>query len=209
MPRPKASPAEVESRRQRIVAGARHCFAMYGFDGTTVEHLEQHCGYTRGTVFRYYPSKAELLTAVVAAEETAQQPQYEAILAAAASGSPSHVLAAALHLQLKRVAADPVPTRLRLELLALGQRDTRWALRIQKLEQRQRKWRRGLVERAFANSTVKPAAKMEVLTDVISTLIFGLATMRALRVPMPSPDAQLVKLLTAMTATLMKPDASA
>lgn len=203
MPRPKASPAEVASRCQRIVAGARHCFALYGFDGITVEHLEQHCGYTRGTVFRYYASKAELLTAVVAAEEIAQQPQYEAIFAAAASGSPQDVLAAALRLQLRRIAADPVPTRLRIELLVLGQRDHRWALRIRKLEQQQRQWRRGLVARAFANSPVKSAAKIELLTDVISTLVFGLAAMRALEAPMPSSDVQLVKLLTMMTEPLI------
>ncbi len=130
MPRPKASLAEVESRKLQIVAGARHCFAIYGFDGTTVEHLEHHCGYTRGTVFRYYPSKIDLLTAVVAAEEVAQQPQYEALLAVAASGGTKDVLAAALRLQLKRVSADSVPTRLRIELLALSLRDARWAQRI-------------------------------------------------------------------------------
>ncbi len=62
---------------------------------------------------------------------------------------------------------------------------------------------------AFANSTIKSVAKLEALTDVISTLFFGLATMRALAVPMPSSDAQLLKLLMTMTEPLMRPDTSA
>lgn len=206
MSRPKASPIEVERRRQQIVAGARHCFAIYGFDGTTVEYLERHCGCTRGTLFRYYSSKAAILTAVVAAEEAAQQPQYEAILAAAAAAGegPAEVIAAALRLQLKRVTEDPVPTRLRLELLALGLRDKRWAARVRKLEEQQRLWRRSLVEQTFANCTVQPAARIEALTDAISVIFFGLAIMRALSAPIASSDQELIGLASMMTASLME-----
>ncbi len=210
MARPKSSPAEIEQRKKQIVAGARRCFAEFGFDGTTVEHLEHECGVTRGTLFRYYPSKTAMLAEVFAAEEAAQRPQYEAILAAISDGH-TDALEATMLLQLQRAAQDPVPTLLRLQLLALGRRDAQWALPIRRLEEQQYKWRGSLVAQALAESGGKQVMPQDQLTDVLSVIFLGLAVNRAMNAPLKSSDQVLAGTLAAMVNSVarvtVKPEA--
>ena len=41
---PKVSPDRLEERRRQILAGARACFARYGYEGATVRRLEDETG---------------------------------------------------------------------------------------------------------------------------------------------------------------------
>src|SRR5262245_39585940 len=52
-----------EARRERIervLEGARRCFARHGYEGATVARLEQEIGLSRGAIFNWFPSKEEL-----------------------------------------------------------------------------------------------------------------------------------------------------
>jgi AcrR family transcriptional regulator len=57
---PKISEERKTERREQILAGARSCFAEYGYEGATVVRLERATGLSRGAIFNYFPSKEEL-----------------------------------------------------------------------------------------------------------------------------------------------------
>jgi TetR/AcrR family transcriptional regulator, transcriptional repressor of aconitase len=61
---PRVSAAELEARRQRILAGARACFARYGYEGATVRRLEEEIGLSRGAIFHHFRDKESLFLAV-------------------------------------------------------------------------------------------------------------------------------------------------
>jgi AcrR family transcriptional regulator len=63
---PKLSEAEKVERRERVLEGARRCFATYGYEGATVVRLEQEIGMSRGAIFNWFPSKEELFIALAA-----------------------------------------------------------------------------------------------------------------------------------------------
>ncbi|MBD0339108.1 MAG: TetR/AcrR family transcriptional regulator [Thermoleophilia bacterium] len=62
---PKISHERKAERRAEIVAGARRCFAREGYEGATVARLEAEIGLSRGAIFNYFESKADLFLAVV------------------------------------------------------------------------------------------------------------------------------------------------
>jgi AcrR family transcriptional regulator len=61
---PRVSATELEARRQRILAGARACFARYGYEGATVRRLEEAIGLSRGAIFHHFRDKESLFLAV-------------------------------------------------------------------------------------------------------------------------------------------------
>ncbi|HEY7226464.1 MAG TPA: helix-turn-helix domain-containing protein [Micromonosporaceae bacterium] len=61
---PRVSAAQLEARRQRILAGARACFARYGYEGATVRRLEEEIGLSRGAIFHHFRDKESLFLAV-------------------------------------------------------------------------------------------------------------------------------------------------
>ena len=63
---PRLSEAQKSERRERILAGARRCFARHGYEGATVVRLEEEIGLSRGAIFNWFPSKEELFLALAA-----------------------------------------------------------------------------------------------------------------------------------------------
>jgi AcrR family transcriptional regulator len=57
---PKLSEERKSARREQILRDARRCFAEHGYEGATVARLEQATGVSRGAIFNYFPSKADL-----------------------------------------------------------------------------------------------------------------------------------------------------
>lgn len=52
-------------RREQIVETALRLFAQQGFDGTSTKQIAQAAGIAEGLIFHYFPTKADLLTAVL------------------------------------------------------------------------------------------------------------------------------------------------
>ena len=63
---PRLSETEKETRRRRVLDGARRCFARHGYEGATVVRLEQEIGLSRGAIFNWFPSKQDLFLALAA-----------------------------------------------------------------------------------------------------------------------------------------------
>jgi AcrR family transcriptional regulator len=54
-----------EARPQELLDAALDLFVEKGFAATRAEEVAQHAGVSKGTLYLYYPSKAELLKAVI------------------------------------------------------------------------------------------------------------------------------------------------
>ena len=61
---------QLDARRREILAGARACFARYGYEGATVRRLEEQTGLSRGAIFHHFRDKDSLFLAV-AEDDTA------------------------------------------------------------------------------------------------------------------------------------------
>jgi AcrR family transcriptional regulator len=61
---PRVSQQHLDARRQEILAGARACFARYGYEGATVRRLEQETGLSRGAIFHHFRDKDSLFLSV-------------------------------------------------------------------------------------------------------------------------------------------------
>jgi AcrR family transcriptional regulator len=61
---PRVSAAQLDARRQQILAGARACFARHGYEGATVRRLEEETGLSRGAIFHHFRDKESLFLAV-------------------------------------------------------------------------------------------------------------------------------------------------
>jgi TetR/AcrR family transcriptional regulator, transcriptional repressor of aconitase len=57
---PKITEEQKQERIERILEGARRCFARHGYEGATVARLEREIGLSRGAIFNWFPSKEEL-----------------------------------------------------------------------------------------------------------------------------------------------------
>lgn len=53
------------TRREQIVEVSVRLFAQHGYDGTSTRQIAQEVGITEGLIFHYFPTKADLLTAVL------------------------------------------------------------------------------------------------------------------------------------------------
>lgn len=60
---PGAAPVD-----RRVIAAALRCYAQYGVSKTTIEDVAAEAGCSRATLYRYFPGKQALLTAVVDTE---------------------------------------------------------------------------------------------------------------------------------------------
>lgn len=67
---PKLSEEAKRERRERILDGARRCFARHGYEGATVARLEAEIGLSRGAIFNWFPSKEALFLELAARENT-------------------------------------------------------------------------------------------------------------------------------------------
>jgi TetR/AcrR family transcriptional regulator, transcriptional repressor of aconitase len=83
---PKVSPEYRESRRQEILQAARALFAKQGFAGTSMSDLVGATGLSIGALYRYFPSKTDLVMAVVEGRDGTVDGSYDD------SESPSELL---------------------------------------------------------------------------------------------------------------------
>ena len=62
---PKVSEEHKRARREQILVGAQRAFARHGYDGATVNRLEDETGLSRGAIFSYFENKQALFIALV------------------------------------------------------------------------------------------------------------------------------------------------
>lgn len=63
---PKVTEAHIEARKQQILEAAGCCFGRQGFHKTTMQDICAEASLSPGAVYRYFPSKEEIIEAMVA-----------------------------------------------------------------------------------------------------------------------------------------------
>lgn len=61
---PRVSDAHLAARRQQILDAARRCFLRDGFHNTSMQDVIAEAGLSVGAVYRYFPSKNDLITSI-------------------------------------------------------------------------------------------------------------------------------------------------
>jgi TetR/AcrR family transcriptional regulator, transcriptional repressor of aconitase len=61
---PKVSQEHLDRRRQQILDAARECFTKQGFHNTSMQDIFKASGLSAGAVYRYFPSKHELVKTI-------------------------------------------------------------------------------------------------------------------------------------------------
>ncbi|WP_203930241.1 TetR/AcrR family transcriptional regulator [Virgisporangium ochraceum] len=67
---PRVSAEHLAARRQQILDAARRCFVTDGFHATSMQQVIAEAGLSVGAVYRYFPSKSDLILGI--AEQLAE-----------------------------------------------------------------------------------------------------------------------------------------
>src|SRR3954451_12074125 len=126
----ESSPAD--STRQRLLDAATEVFLENGYDGTRVAEIARRAGLTTGAIYGNFESKAELLTAALAAGCSTQHRLFLDVLALAPRDeTAARAVDAALKASSDQIAqivsqhgaatdVEPEAMGLALELMAVG-----------------------------------------------------------------------------------------
>jgi AcrR family transcriptional regulator len=90
---PDRSPPQAEHRAIEILEGVRLAFAEKGFDGASMQDLARACGMSVGNFYRYFPSKAAIVAALVTRDLAEVEQEFSQIIK---SPDPMTTLRAAL-----------------------------------------------------------------------------------------------------------------
>lgn len=100
-------------RRAQILREAAQLFGSHGFNGTTTRDVAARVGLTEAALYRYFPSKEAMYTAILD-ERMAAPDLLEPLAPAAASGDDRAVFTGLALTLLRSVEADPSILRLLL-----------------------------------------------------------------------------------------------
>lgn len=87
--------ADYEQRREAIVDRAAQLFASAGFRGTSVAEIAAACETSKSLIYHYYPSKEDILYAVMASHIDQLEQDVHAVMAA--GGAPTVLLRSLIH----------------------------------------------------------------------------------------------------------------
>lgn len=74
---PKVSPLYRDARRNEILGAALACFARNGFHETTIQDISREAGLSHGAIYRYFPSKEDMVEAASRRDRVARAGRFE------------------------------------------------------------------------------------------------------------------------------------
>ncbi len=74
-------PVQPDHRSVEILDGVRRAFSEKGFDGASMQDLARSCGMSVGNFYRYFPSKAAIVAALILRDLAEMEQSFRAILA--------------------------------------------------------------------------------------------------------------------------------
>lgn len=93
-PVPKVSDAHLAARRDQILDAALRSFAVDGFQATSMSDIVRASGLSAGAVYRYFPSKDDLIAAVADRVMSAAAATVEQLLVEGHAPHPAEVVVA-------------------------------------------------------------------------------------------------------------------
>ncbi len=115
---PKVSEVYMEARRQQILDVALACFARNGFHETTIEDICQEAQLSHGAVYRYFPSKEDIIEASSWRDREVRASRFAG---AQQKGSAYHVLEEILCVYIRRLTHPEVESVMRLRVQLFGE----------------------------------------------------------------------------------------
>jgi len=172
---PKLSESDKVERRERVLDGARRCFARYGYEGATVLRLEQEIGMSRGAIFNWFPSKEDLFIALATRDNARllhifAEDGLEAILDALLLHDPDWL---AVYLEFGRRLRTDAELRERWKKIAPD--DAR---------ERSLEW----IEAAQSAGLMRSDVSAHEIGQFLGVILDGIALQRALGFDAPEPD---------------------
>ncbi len=120
-----------DQRVADLLAAVRRAFADKGFDGASMQDLAREAGMSVGNFYRYFPSKAAIVAALIARDFAEMQADFAAILT---SDNPMAALRSAIRLKINE--PDCVEDgRLWAEITAAALRKPEFGAALQKMEE--------------------------------------------------------------------------
>jgi AcrR family transcriptional regulator len=185
---PRPGRKRSEASRQAILAAAADLIAEMGYGALTIEKIAQRAGTGKQTIYRWWPSKADVVMEALAAKADLQ-------LQVANAGSLEADLRTALRASFA-LARKPEVTDLLRALMAEALIDPAFAERfLAQFLHRRRRALRVIFDRAVERGDLPPAVPVDTLLDVV----LGTLWYRVMAVPAPLDDTladELVALIT-------------
>ena len=172
---PRLSEAEKTARRERVLEGARRCFARYGYEGATVVRLEEEIGLSRGAIFNWFGSKQELFLALAARDNERllllfAEEGLEAILDALLKDDPDWL---AVYLEFGRRLRTDAELRERWKSIA---------------PEGARERSRGWIEEGQTAQRLRSDVSAREIGQFLGVILDGIAVQRALGFDAPEPE---------------------
>ena len=160
-----------EFRRAQLMNAARHCFARFGFEATTVDKIAGQAGVSVGLLYRFYKSKAAIIEAIVVEDTEAQ---FQALAEAIDADALGSIGAAQLvQSSFSETALDPDRVVLMFEVAAAIHRNQELRSFLQR---RRAELKASLIDRLIGKGlNDKDAAGILARLDTASAIASGVA----------------------------------
>jgi AcrR family transcriptional regulator len=176
---PRVSPEHLTARRHQILDAARTCFLRSGFHQTSMQDVIREAGLSIGAVYRYFPSKTDLITAI--AEQVIDQ--ISAFFDALLAEQPPPPLHESMERAVDLVTANTGPhgdLRLALQIWSEATTDPALASFVDKVYRRIRSTLILVARRAVERGDLAATADPEQVGVVLFALMPGYALQRIL-----------------------------
>lgn len=188
LPRPRPGRKRSDESRQAILAAALHLFAELGYAGVTIEGIAARSGTGKQTIYRWWPSKADVLLDALATTAELHVPvpdegSYEADLRA--------FLTASFALGRKRPVTDVLRALMAEAQLHPQFHDRFWTGFLQR--------RRQALETVLDHARIRGDLPPHLAPDTIADIVFGVIWYRLLATRRPFDRRLVDQLVAALT----------
>ena len=176
---PRVSAEHLTARRQQILDAARACFLRNGFHQTSMQDVIKEANLSVGAVYRYFPSKNDLITAL--AEQVIDQ--ITAMFGELVSSDPPPSLAMAMQRATDFVTDQTGPDgtmRMALQIWSEAMYDPTLAAFVSQVYARIRTILDRFAERAIESGALPAGTEPQTVAVVLFSLMPGYALQRIL-----------------------------
>jgi AcrR family transcriptional regulator len=170
MAEPEITTTATQAPRQRIIDAAVACFKRDGFHGASMQQICAEANMSPGALYRYFPSKVSIITAIAEAERQGHLPFFERLDSAA---DPVEALASIGLDKLEQILGDR-PATLTAEVMAEAIRNPEMSDMFYRNQVEARGHMVAALRRGQSEGTVDPALDVETACQLIMAMGDGL-----------------------------------
>jgi AcrR family transcriptional regulator len=176
---PRVSAEHLAARRQQILDAARACFARNGFHQTSMQDVIKAANLSVGAVYRYFPSKNDLIAAIAGQMMDELAKLFDALAAEKPPLPIDVVMQRASDFAVANSGPDGV-LRMAIQIWSESLRDPALAEFVAGVYRRLRDTLVTFAQRAIANGTLPADADPLAVGSVLFALMPGYAVQRVL-----------------------------